>query len=305
MSKSNEAAEPLLIAGTVPLKDTPLLIGEIGREGEFLLADGVRIPATQGTGAMISAAFTVTEYLKLPPPQVALAGDTGGGQGSRAVYEYLIENVARLAPAVLALHYCLPDMPMMRRLCRAVKDCPKRPVMIADAGAMYAAKEAGLSGEFDIFTPDATELAFLADPQATHPAYIQRHLFSAEAGTAPALAVRAYRDRNAARLLLIKGSTDYIVRDGDIMCRISDPDVPELEAIGGTGDTITGLVAGFSLAGLEPYQAAVMAARTNRTAGELAGVTPASRVWEIIARFPAVFKENLCQWSGICTNRNI
>ena len=241
----------MLIAGTVPCKDVPLVTGVVEREGEFLLAGSSRIPASQGTGAMISAALAVTDYLKLEPPQVVLSGDIGGGQGSRDVFEYLIQNVARLAPDVLALHYCLPDMPLMRRLCRVVKECPKRPIMIADAGAMYAAKAAGLSGEFDVFTPDATELAFLADLEATHPAYIIRHLFTAKAKKAPALAVRAYRYRNAARLLLVKGTTDYIIRDGDIMAEISMPDVPALEAIGGTGDTVTGLVAGFISAGLE------------------------------------------------------
>ena len=70
--------------------------------------------------------------------------------------------MAEILPAVLALHYWLPDMAQTRRLCQAIKKCAKRPVMIADAASMYSAKAAGLASEFDIFTPDATEMAFRA-----------------------------------------------------------------------------------------------------------------------------------------------
>lgn len=50
------------------------------------------------------------------------------------------------------------------------------------------------------------------------------------------------------------------------MATITKPDVPALEAIGGTGDTITGLVAAFTYAELEPHQAAIIADRANRMA---------------------------------------
>jgi len=76
---------------------------------------------------------------------------------------------------------------------------------------------------------------------------------------------------------------------------ITEPDIPALEAIGGTGDTITGLVAAFAYAGLEPAQAAIIAARVNRSAGQLAKVTPATKVRQVIARYPDVFREYLHQ----------
>jgi len=172
--------------------------------------------------------------------------------------------------------------------------------MIADAGSMYAAKAAGLATEFDIFTPDATEMAFLADPNATHPAYISRHLFDTDITQTPKLVEDAYQNNSAAKLLLVKGSTDYMVHEGDILDTISEPNVPALEAIGGTGDTVTGLVAAFSYAGLELHKAAIIAAKANRMAGKLAKATPATGVGHIISQFPAVFKEYLCQWSGVC-----
>jgi NAD(P)H-hydrate repair Nnr-like enzyme with NAD(P)H-hydrate dehydratase domain len=291
----------MIIAGTVPIKEIPLINGEVTADGDFLVVDGHRIPRTQGTGIMLSASLATTTYLKLDSPHAVLAGDIGKGDGSRAIYEYLIENVASLSPEVLALHYWLPDMALTRRLCESVKDCKERPVLIADAASMYSAKAAGLAPEFDVFTPDATEMAFLADPYATHPAYISKHLFDTDIAKTPELILTAYQNRNAAKLLLVKGAVDYVVRDGDIVTLIADPDVPEMEAIGGTGDTITGLVAAFIYTGLEHHEAAIIAARANRTAGKYANVTPATKAREIVDRFPAIFAENLCEWSGVCT----
>lgn len=290
----------ILIAGTIPNKDLPITIGKAILDGDSLLSNGHRIPCAQGTAAMVSAALQTTDYLKVEPPQVLLVGDTGKGDGSREMYEYLIQNVADLSPQVLALHYCLPDMALTRRLCEAIKKCPKRPFMIADAASMYAAKAAGLAPEFDIFTPDATEMAFITDPDATHPAYIAKHLFDTDITQTPKLVAAAYAKKNAAKLLLVKGATDYIVDNGNVLATISEPNVPALEPIGGTGDTITGLITAFIYAGVKPHEAAIIAARANRMAGKLAQATPATRVHQIIKQFPIVFKEYLCEWSEVC-----
>jgi len=290
----------ILIAGTIPARDLPFIMGKVSLERESLVIDGHRIPRTQGTGAMIGAALATTEYLKLEPPQVLLIGDIGQGKGSRQIYEHLIQKVADISPEVLALHYCLPDIALTRKLCEAVEKCAKRPIMIADAASMYAAKAAGLATEFDIFTPDATEMAFLADPDATHPAYINRHLFDSDITQTPRLVADAYRNKSAAKLLLVKGAIDYIVRAGEIVTTINEPDVPELEAIGGTGDTITGLVSALTYAGFELPEAAIIAAKANRMAGRFAQPTPATKVSQIIDQLPVVFKEYLCQWSGVC-----
>ena len=293
----------MLIAGTIPIKELPLTLATARAAGDFLDIDGHHVPGTQGTGALIGAALATTGYLGLPAPKALIAGDIGEGKGSRAIYEYLIQNVAKLSPKVLVLHYCLPNMGLTRKLCSALKECPRQPILIADAASMYAAKAAGLATEFDIFTPDASEMAFLADPDATHPAYINKHLFDADITKIPRLVATAYQNKNAANLLLVKGATDYVVRRGEILTTISEPDVPELEAIGGTGDTITGLVSAFVYAGLEPHEAAILAARANRMAGKFAQVTPATRVKQVIDHFPLVFREHLCQWSGVCDTK--
>jgi hypothetical protein len=290
----------MLIAGTVPIRDFPLTIGRVAAEGEDLVVDGRRIPCAQGSGAMISAALAAVDYLKLEAPQVVVAGDIGQGKGSREIYEYLIQKVNDISPQVMVLHYCLPVMGLMRRLCESVQRCPHRVVMIADAGSMYAAKAAGLAPHFDVFTPDPSEMAFLADPDATHPAYIARHLFDADVGRTLELVAAAYEHKNAARLLLVKGATDCVVDGGDIVASVDEPNVPALEAVGGTGDTITGLVSAFVYAGLAPHEAAIIAARSNRMAGKFAQATPATRVRQIISQYQAVFKEYLCQWSGVC-----
>jgi len=245
----------MLIAGTVPIKDMPLTMGKIALDGDFLLVDGKRIPCTQGTGAMVSAALATTSYLGLDAPHALLVGDIGEGKGSRELYQYLIDHVAEFSPDVLALHYWLPDMSQTRQLCAAIEKCRKRPVMI---------------------------------------------LFETDISHTPELARTAYENHGAARLLLVKGSTDYIIRDGEVLDMITEPDVPMLEPIGGTGDTITGVVSALAHAELEPHEAAIIAARANRMAGKYAKVTPATKVRQIIDQFPSVFKDYLCEWSGVC-----
>jgi NAD(P)H-hydrate repair Nnr-like enzyme with NAD(P)H-hydrate dehydratase domain len=291
----------MLISGTVPIKDLPLTLGEARFEGEFLGLNDFKIPCTQGTAALISAALAATQYLKLDPPQVLVAGDTGKGKGSSSIYEYLIRKMPEFSPDVLVLHYVLPDIALTRKVCESVEKCSKRPIMIADAASMYVGKAAGLGSKFDIFTPDATEIAFLADPDAAHPAYINKHLFDTDITQISELADAAFQLKSAAKLLLVKGKIDYVVKDGKIIDTIAEPNIPELEAIGGTGDTITGLVAAFAYAGLELHEAAIIAARSNRMAGKFAQATPGTKVRQIISQFPAVFKEYLCEWSGVCS----
>ncbi len=292
----------ILLFGTVPDKNLPLTYGQVRQEGDNLVADGRRFSRTQGTGAMISAALAITNYFKIESPYVLVAGDIGDGKGTRDLYKYLTDHIVEMKPEVLTMHYSLPIMALLKKLCDTIKGCEKRPFMIADAGAMYAAKGAGLAGEFDIFTPDPSEIAFLADPQATHPAYISHHLFDCDADKIPGQITDAFKNKSAAKLLLVKGKTDYVAVNGQIVATIIEPNVPTLEPIGGTGDTITGLVSGLVFAGLDPKDAAIFACRTNRMAGVLAQPTPATKVKEIIDRFPEVAKNNYCAWSGICYN---
>ena len=286
----------VLLCGTIPDDAFPLTLGEVSFHEQTLAIDTAEIPCTQGTGAMISAACVVSSFLGNEPPRALLAGDNGSGRGSRKLYEYLIKNVAALSPAVVVLHYMLPVMGLMRRVCAAAEKCSPKPVLIADASAMYAAKAAGLAPGFDVFTPDFSELGFLADPEATHPAYMGRHLFEADMRQAPELIAAAYRNGSAAKMLFIKGSVDYIAEEGMIIASIDEPDVPALEAIGGTGDTISGMIGALAHARFPLLSAATVAARANRMAGKYAGATPATRIGRIIAELPAVLRDHLQAW---------
>ncbi|HQN70309.1 MAG TPA: NAD(P)H-hydrate dehydratase [Smithella sp.] len=283
----------LLVCGTIPQENAELIKGEAVFEQERLLINGLEIPCTQGTAALISAACATAKHLKSAPPQALLAGDTGKGKGSHLLYDYLISHLSELNPDVLLMHYILPVMGQMKKVVVASTKCKKKPVLMADASSMYAAKGAGLAPEFDIFTPDICELAFLADPDAVHPAYIKHHLFTADGAQAEVFIGAAYRQKGAAKILIAKGSTDYVVEKGKIAYTVSEPDIPILEAIGGTGDTISGMTGAMVDTGMAFIDAAVAALKANRKAGELVSATPATRISQIIAAIPDALKNIL------------
>lgn len=280
----------LLIAGTVPSLGLHATMGSVVQDGGFLAFGGERIPSMQGTTVMISAALAVTKFFGLEPPYALVAGDAGDGGGTREIYDILVEKLPELAPKVVTLHYCLPVMGFMRKFVDAAARCQQRPVLIADAGAMYAAKAVGLAREFDIFTPDPSEIAYLADTKASHPAYVSEHLILVDTSLVPQQIADAYNHGDAARLMLVKGKTDYVASEGKVLATINEPNIPNLEPIGGTGDTITGLISGLVYAGIEPAKAAVIAFRTNRVAGEIAQPTPATKAREIVDRFGEALK---------------
>ena len=283
----------LLICGTIPQENPALIKGEAVFKNDKLFIQDSEIPCGQGTAALISAACVTARYLNGANPHVVLAGDIGHGRGSRLLYDYLIQNLATRHPDILLMHYILPVMGLMKKVVEAAAQCKKLPVLMADASSMYAAKAAGLAPKFDIFTPDACEMAFLADPEAIHPAYISHHLFSAEIAQVPELIKTAYQQKSAAKTLIVKGSTDHVVENGKITFTISEPDLPALEAIGGTGDTISGMVGAMIDAGLSHHDAAVAALKANRIAGEIAQATPATKIRQVISAIPEALKNIL------------
>lgn len=73
-----------------------MLEGRVMKERAFLRIGDYQIPATQGTAAMISAALAVSQYFQLESPRAVVAGDIGRGDGSRLIYQYLIQNLLQL-----------------------------------------------------------------------------------------------------------------------------------------------------------------------------------------------------------------
>ncbi len=59
-----------------------------------------------------------------------------------------------------------------------------------------------------------------------------------------------------------------------------------MEAIGGTGDTLTGLLSVLCGAELKLTDAAILAAMVNRWAGHYADPSPATQVIELIEKIP-------------------
>jgi len=93
--------------------------------------------------------------------------------------------------------------------------------------------------------------------------------------------------------LIAKGATDYVVEKGKIVFVISEPDIPALEAIGGTGDTISGMTGAMIDAGMTQMDSAMAALKANRKAGELVNATPATKIRQLIAAIPDALKNLL------------
>ena len=273
------------IVGTVPDADLGLLHGPARLDGGRVTVAGRELEVQRGTPALLAAALQVAAHLGRPEIHASLAGDTGRGDGSRHLYDWLCRHLPDCICSVLVFHYLQPDVDWHGRVLLAIEQMTRPPVLIADAGFMYAAKMSGQAGRYDCFTPDLGELAFLADEQAPHPFYTRGFILH-ESNRADDLIERAYRHDNAAIHLLVKGATDAIVARGRVVDRVDAPSTPAMEAIGGTGDTLTGLLAALCAAGHDLVPAASLAARANRLCGALARPTPASPVSELIAAIP-------------------
>jgi hypothetical protein len=282
----------LLIVGTVPEADFPLIEEEALLAGPDLTVAGRRIPVNRGTPALLAAAATTLAYFHQPAPHTCLAGDTGMGGGSRLLYEHLVQILPNRDFGVICFHYLQPDVDWHNRVLFAIQDMQPRPLLIADAGFMYVAKMSGQAGEYDLFTPDPGELAFLADETAPHPFYTRGFILH-ENNNVPDLITRAYAHHNASRYLLVKGETDYLANSQGILATVAEPKNEALEAIGGTGDTLTGIAAALAANGLDLEAAAILAAKVNRLAGSLALPTPATQVAEIIQYIPQALAQFL------------
>jgi ADP-dependent NAD(P)H-hydrate dehydratase / NAD(P)H-hydrate epimerase len=282
----------LAIAGTVPDINFPSTTGEVCLHGDCISIQGRTIPVNRGTAALMAAAIKTCEAAGHPAPIGFLAGDTGLGQGSRNLYEHLIRHLADSGFSAVVFHYILPDVDLCNQVLFALDDMVQKPLLIADAGFMYVAKTAGQAPAFELFTPDAGELAFLADEEAPHPFYTRGFILQ-DGLCVPDLIARAYEHGNASRYLLVKGSTDYVATKDGIIATVEQPIVAEMEPIGGTGDTITGIVSALIAGGMDTGGAARIAMKANRLAGQYAKPTPATQVAEIIAQIPSALADVL------------
>ncbi|WP_165177466.1 NAD(P)H-hydrate dehydratase [Desulfovibrio sp. ZJ369] len=283
-----------LITGTLPDPDFAIHPDAVQARSRvesnaLILPDGRAVPVQRGTAALAATALLACEAYGFPLPGLLLAGDTGQGTGSRRIYAWLVTHLAKLAPAGLTFHYLFPDLDWHNRVLMALQALERKPMLAADAGFMYVAKMSGYADAYDLFTPDLGELAFLADEKAPHPFYTRGFLL-AEEDNVPELLQRARRHGNCPSHMIVKGSTDYIVCNGEIAARVSQPSVPAMECIGGTGDLVTGLATAFLAGGVPLCRAAEAAARAARLLAWECAPTPSTQVGELIRRLPPVLR---------------
>jgi len=282
----------LAVVGTVPDREFPLVEGTTRLEDDKVCIDGKRISVKRGIPALLAAAIKTCEVLNQPAPFGYVVGDIGQGDGSRRLYEYLTHHLGKCSFSTIVFHYLQPDVDGHNRVLFAIDGMAQRPALIANAGFMYAAKMSVQSDRYDLFTPDVGELAFLADKKAPHPFYTRGFILHEE-NRIPELIARAYEHKNASLYLLVKGKRDYVANSQGIQATIDSPVEEAMEAMGGTGDTLTGIVAALIAAGIEVKEAAVIAARVNRVAGHYAKPTPSTQVMEIVLHIPKALEKIL------------
>ncbi|MFA5339748.1 MAG: NAD(P)H-hydrate dehydratase [Candidatus Omnitrophota bacterium] len=277
----------LVLIGTVPNK-VGLHIGSASVDGGKLKIGNAEFSVERGTAAMAASAVMVCKYYGLESPLCIFGADTGDGVGTNMMFHEAFENLDKYDPDVVTLHYMFPKVGYGGPFIAKVESLKKRPQLIADAGGMYLMKTTKLADKFDVFTPDQGELYFLADEMAPHPLYVREEIAYKDL-TAGSLAGMAYKNRNTARTTVIKGAVDQVYRGGVKIKEVSGPNIPAMEAIGGTGDTITGMLSALRFKG-DP-DADFKALIINRLIGEKIRCTPATQISEFINAVPEAIEE--------------
>jgi len=278
------------IVGTVPEDNFPIISGTALLDDKHIVINNKRICVNRGTPAMIAAAAKTLQYMNKPNPYCFLVGDIGNGEGCKSLYKHLTATLDKTQLKTLALHYFQPDVNLFKEFLAVINSISDRPTLIADAGFMYVAKMGGDASYFDLFTPDAGELAYLADEKAPHPFYTRGFILHEE-NQVPELIKRAYTHNNAAKHLLVKGVIDYVADRNGIIGTVNSPQEVALEAIGGTGDTLTGIVSALIETGRNIKTSSLEAAKINRLAGYLAKPDPATQIYDIISHIPQALEE--------------
>ncbi len=277
----------IVLIGTVPAA-TGVYAGPAVVESNGLCIGDVRFPVERGTAGMAAACALVCSYYGLAAPVAVFGGDVGDGRGTDLMFAAVSESLERYQPDVITLHYLYPKIRYGEPFLAKVDALPHRPQLIADAGGMYLMKTIGRAARFDVFTPDQGELLFLADELAPHPLYVRRELAGRTFDT-DALVRAAVTHGAAPHTIVVKGEVDRVYRDGVCTGECRAPVVPAMEAIGGTGDTITGMLTALRFRG-DP-DADGKALVLNRLIGQRIGCTPATQIREFIAAIPGVLAE--------------
>lgn len=265
----------LTVIGTVPMPEA-IYSGEAYFEGDSLKINGVVLPVERGTTALIAAALRVLNFYGTEKIYCLLAGDNSGSGSNRLLQEG-VNYLAHSNPNTVVMHYMFVLIKYGDILKNTVNKLKSKPFMIADAGGMYMAKASGIAHIFDLFTPDFGELAFLADPKALHPMYTAPDFYSLSVED---LVNRAESLGNIPTGLLVKGKKDFVFYGGKLMNKVDTPVINAMEAIGGTGDTLTGIASALHY--LKVSNFAFKASLLNRLVGQETRCTPRTQIAEFI-----------------------
>jgi len=277
----------IVLIGTVPYQ-TGVYCGPIKLQQKTLTIGENDFAIERGSAAMAASCAKVCEFYHLPAPQAIFGGDVADGQGTELMFQEAIRNLDKYNSTVIALHYLFPKMVYGLPLVRKINNLSPRPQLIADAGGMYLLKSVKQAAACDVFTPDEGELHFLADEFAPHPLYVRSELLK-EKIPREVLIQKAYQHKNTATTTIIKGRVDNIYVKGVKTKELALPNIPAMEAIGGTGDTITGMLAALRFKG-DPdsdYKSLVL----NRLIGQRIKCTPATQIYEFIEAIPKALEE--------------
>ncbi|ADG13880.1 conserved hypothetical protein [Methanocaldococcus infernus ME] len=269
----------MIIAGTLPIKGLDLVRGKPRLEGNKLILNNLEIPISMGTSTLIASAIKTLEYFGENELEVITAGDIGEGDGSLKIYNELKE----VNDDLLVIHYIKPKISKIREI-------DFSPKIIADAGGMYAAKAANIGDKFFLFLPDVGELSFLADEKAYHPAYVRGFISEVDDREVPKLIERAYKNVKMPKYLVVKGEKDYVVSEGKIIKTIEEPKIEAMECIGGTGDSLTGIISSLISLNFKPEEACILGCKVNRVLGEISEVKPDTKIETLIKNIPKALK---------------
>jgi NAD(P)H-hydrate repair Nnr-like enzyme with NAD(P)H-hydrate dehydratase domain len=123
---------------------------------------------------------------------------------------------------------------------------------------------------------------------APHPLYVREEAVNRKPSV-DSLVVLAYKGHNTAKVTVIKGAADYVYDNGVKTGEVSGPNIPAMEAIGGTGDTITGMLSALRFK--KDPSADTKALTLNRIIGKMIKCSPATQISEFIKAIPAALEE--------------
>jgi hypothetical protein len=264
----------MLVIGTLPVNIPP---------GIYEDKDMERVPIGVGIGALYHAAL---QTLKIPGREKDLRLLTAGAHNSDKIYEFVINEKPQ--GKLACVHYIMPELTLFEKMFGVLRK--NFSFLTFDAGGMYACKACKLAKQADMFTPDAGETAFLADKDSTHPAYVQHILLKIDEKEVKKLVELAYEYGNLPKYTVVKGEVDLFVQDGKVVRQISQPCIPELEPIGGTGDTLVGILSALIYLGFDSEKAFELSSKALRQIGEKLEVKPDTPVGEIIGEIPSALE---------------